>query len=147
MRKSHQSFWLLSLAVITYWRYAIFNAIYPKLCYLLYHIPRSSAIFFLNVMLQYIALTPSYANSSYAMFSGQSRGRISGYCIYLDYLNFFPNKPLSNYLWWPMMKTNFYPFFRFYTSKMSDFCYNWNWPLFLLYRLNLSWCEEAFKLK
>ena len=33
--------------------------------------------------------------------------------IYLDYLNFFPNKPLSNYLWWPMMKTNFYPFFRF----------------------------------
>ena len=26
---------------------------------------------------------------------------------------FFPNKPLSNYLWWPMMKTNFYPFFRF----------------------------------
>ena len=61
-------------------RYAIFYAIYPKLCYLLCHIPRSSAIFFLNVMLQYITLTPSYANSSYAMFSGQSRGRISGYC-------------------------------------------------------------------
>ena len=61
-------------------RYAIFYAIYPKLCYRLCHIPRSSAIFFLNVMLQYITLTPSYANSSYAMFSGQSRGRISGYC-------------------------------------------------------------------
>ena len=78
--EKYQSFWLLSLAVVTYWRYAIFNAIYPKLCYLLCHIPRSSAIFFLNVMQQYIALTPSYANSSYAMFSGQSRGRISGYC-------------------------------------------------------------------
>ena len=51
--------------------YAIFYAIY---------VPRSSAIFFLNFMLQYIALTPSYANSSYAMFSGQSWGRISGYC-------------------------------------------------------------------
>ena len=37
-------------------------------------------MFFLNVMLQYITLTPSYANLSYAMFSGQSRGRISGYC-------------------------------------------------------------------
>ena len=61
-------------------RYAIFYAIYPKLCYRLCHIPRSSAIFFLNVMLQYITLTPSYANSSYAMFSGQSQGRISGYC-------------------------------------------------------------------
>ena len=61
-------------------RYAIFYAIYPKICYHLCHIPRSSAIFFLNVMLQYITLTPSYANSSYAMFSGQSRGRISGYC-------------------------------------------------------------------
>ena len=61
-------------------RHAIFYAIYPKLCYRLCHIPRSSAIFFLNVMLQYITLTPSYANSSYAMFSGQSRGRISGYC-------------------------------------------------------------------
>ena len=61
-------------------RSAIFYAIYPKLCYLLYHIPRSSAIFFLKVMLQYILLTPSYANSSYAMFSGQSGGRISGYC-------------------------------------------------------------------
>ena len=60
--------------------YAIFYAIYPKLCYLLCHIPRSSAIFFLNVMLQYITLTPSYANSSYAMFSGQSRVGISGYC-------------------------------------------------------------------
>ena len=64
-------------------RYAIFYAIYPKLCYRLCHIPRSSAIFFLNVMLQYITLTPSYANSSYAMFSGQSRGRISGYCCTL----------------------------------------------------------------
>ena len=31
-------------------------------------------------MLQYLTLTPSYANSSYAMFSGQSRGRISEYC-------------------------------------------------------------------
>jgi hypothetical protein len=31
-------------------------------------------------MLQYITLTPSYANSSYAMFSGQSWWRISGYC-------------------------------------------------------------------
>ena len=61
-------------------RYAIFYAIYPKLCYLLCHIPHSSAIFFWNVMLQYITLTPSYANSSYAMFSGQSRGHISGYC-------------------------------------------------------------------
>ena len=61
-------------------RYAIFYAIYPKLCYRLCHIPRSSAIFFLNVMLQYITLTPSYANLSYAMFSGQSRGHISGYC-------------------------------------------------------------------
>ena len=61
-------------------RYAIFYAVYPKLCYRLCHIPRSSAIFFLNVMLQYITLTPSYANSSCAMFSGQSRGRISGYC-------------------------------------------------------------------
>ena len=61
-------------------RYAIFYAIYPKLCYRLCHIPRSSAIFFLNVMLQYITLTPSYANSSYAMFSGQSQGHISGYC-------------------------------------------------------------------
>ena len=60
--------------------YAIFYSIYPKLCYLLCHIPRSSAIFFLYVMLQYITLTSSYANSSYAMFSGQSRGRISGYC-------------------------------------------------------------------
>ena len=60
--------------------YAIFYAIYPKLCYLLCHIPRSSAIFFLKVMLQYIILTPSYANSSYAMFSGQSWGRISGHC-------------------------------------------------------------------
>ena len=28
-------------------------------------------------------------------------------------LNFCPNKPLSSYLWWPMMKSNFYPFFRF----------------------------------
>ena len=28
---------------------------------------------------------------------------------------------------------------------MSDFCYNWNWPLFLLYRLNLSWCALAVK--
>jgi hypothetical protein len=53
---------------------AIFYAIYPELCYLLCHIPRSSA-FFLNVMLQYITLTPSYA-----MFSGQSRGCILGYC-------------------------------------------------------------------
>ena len=44
------------------------------------HIPRSSAFFFLNIMLEYIILTPSYANSSYAMFSGQSWGRISGYC-------------------------------------------------------------------
>ena len=87
MRKNHQSFWLLSLAVITYWRYAIFNAIYPKLCYLLYHIPRSSAIFFLKVMLQYIILTPSYANSSYAMFSGQSWGRISGYCCNGEMVN------------------------------------------------------------
>ena len=60
--------------------YAIFYAIYPNLCYFLFHIPSSSSIFFLNVMLQYITLTPSYANSSYAMFSGQSRGRISGYC-------------------------------------------------------------------
>ena len=60
--------------------YAIFYAIYPKLCYILCHIPRSSAIFFLNVMLQYITLTPSYTNSSYAMFSGQSQGRILGYC-------------------------------------------------------------------
>ena len=61
-------------------RYVIFYAIYPKLCYPLCHIPRSSAIFSLNVMLQYITLTPSYANSSYAMFSGQSWWRISGYC-------------------------------------------------------------------
>ena len=61
-------------------RYAIFYAIYPKLCYRLCHIPRSSAIFFLNIMLQYITLTPSYANSSYAMISGQSWGRILGYC-------------------------------------------------------------------
>ena len=70
-------------------RYAIFYAIYPKLCYRLYHIPRSSAIFFLNVMLQYITLTPSYANSSYAMFSGQSWGRISGYCCiyHIRYVN------------------------------------------------------------
>ena len=29
------------------------------------------------------------------------------------FLNFCPNKPLSSYLWWPMMKSNFYPFFRF----------------------------------
>ena len=70
---------MLSLMTFTP-SYAIFYAIYPKLCYLLCHIPRSSAIFFLNVMLQYITLTPSYANSSYAMFSGQSWGRISGYC-------------------------------------------------------------------
>ena len=70
-------------------RYAIFYAIYPKLCYRLCHIPRSSAIFFLNVMLQYITLTPSYANSSYAMFSGQSRGRISGYCCRNTFLYFF----------------------------------------------------------
>ena len=28
-------------------------------------------------------------------------------------LNVCPNKPLSSYLWWPMMKSNFYPFFRF----------------------------------
>ena len=65
-------------------RYAIFYAIYPKLCYRLCHIPRSSAIFFLNVMLQYITLTPSYANLSYAMFSGQSWGRILGYCCILS---------------------------------------------------------------
>ena len=26
---------------------------------------------------------------------------------------------------------------------MSDFCYNWNWPLCLLYTLNLSWCVVA----
>ena len=71
-------------------RYAIFYAIYPKLCYRLCHIPRSSAIFFLNVMLQYITLTPSYANSSYAMFSGQSWGRISGYCCNLICLNIDP---------------------------------------------------------
>ena len=31
-------------------------------------------------MLQYITLTPSYANLSYAMFSGQGRGPISGHC-------------------------------------------------------------------
>ena len=79
------SVWLLSLALpiedmLSFSSYAIFYAIYPELCYLLCHIPRSSAIFFLNVMLQYITLTPSYANSSNAMFSGQSRGRISGYC-------------------------------------------------------------------
>ena len=94
MRKKHQSFWLLSLAVITYWRYAIFNVIYPELCYLLCHlsqamlflchIPRSSAIFFLNIMLQYIILTPRYANLSYAMFSGQSWGRILGYCCRIN---------------------------------------------------------------
>ena len=66
--------------MLSFSSYAIFYAIYPELCYLLCHIPRSSAIFFLNVMLQYITLTPSYANSSYAMFSGQSRGCISGYC-------------------------------------------------------------------
>ena len=66
--------------MLSFSSYAIFYAIYPELCYLLCHIPRSSAIFFLNVMLQYITLTPSYANSSYAMFSGQSWGRISGYC-------------------------------------------------------------------
>ena len=67
-------------------RYAIFYAIYPKICYRLCHIPRSSAIFFLKVMLQYITLTPSYANPSYAMFSGQSRGRISGYCCTRTFL-------------------------------------------------------------
>ena len=71
------------LAVITYWRYAIFF----ELCYLLWHIPRSSAILFLNAMLQYITLTPSYANSSYAMFSGQSRGRISGYCCNKNFMH------------------------------------------------------------
>ena len=70
--------------------YAIFYAIYPKLCYILCHIPQTMLFFmpytpqqryfFLKVMLQYITLTPSYANLSYAMFSGQSRGRISGYC-------------------------------------------------------------------
>ena len=37
-------------------RYAIFYAIYPNLCYLLCHIPCSSSIFFLNVMLQYITV-------------------------------------------------------------------------------------------
>ena len=70
--------------MLSFSSYAIFYAIYPELCYLLCHIPRSSAIFFLNVMLQYITLTPSYANSSYAMFSGQSWGRISGYCCNTD---------------------------------------------------------------
>ena len=34
----------------------------------------------LEQSLQYITLTPSYANSSYAMFSGQSQERILGYC-------------------------------------------------------------------
>ena len=70
---------MLSLMSFTL-SYAIFYAIYPKLCYFLRHIPHSSAIFFLNVMLQYIILTPRYANSSYAMFSGQRWVRISGYC-------------------------------------------------------------------
>ena len=48
------------------------------------HIPRSSAFFFLNIMLEYIILTPSYANLSYAMFSGQSWGRILGYCCRIN---------------------------------------------------------------
>ena len=49
----------------------------------------------------------------------------------MDCLIFFPKKPLWSYLWFPMIKTNFYPFFRFYTSIMYDFarfgsgsCYN-----------------------
>ena len=73
---SFSPYWLLYL----YWRYAIFF----ELCYFLWHIPRSIAILFLNVMLQYMTLTSSYADSSYAMFSGQSRGRISGYCCNTD---------------------------------------------------------------
>ena len=80
--------------MITCWRYAIFNAIYPKICYLLCHLPQAmlsfmphtlqQCYFFLNLILQYLTLTPSYANSSYAMFSGQSQGRILGYCCTKD---------------------------------------------------------------
>ena len=42
--------------------------------------------------------------------------------IYLDRLNFFWNMPLLSYLWCPIMKTNFNQFFRFYTSRVHDFC-------------------------
>ena len=61
--------------------YAIFMPYkYPKLCYSYAIYPAVVLFFFLNVLLQYITLTPNYANLSYAMFSGQSQGRISGYC-------------------------------------------------------------------
>ena len=42
--------------------------------------------------------------------------------IYLDRLNFFRNMPLLSYLWCPIMKTNFNQFFRFYISRVHDFC-------------------------
>ena len=44
-------------------------------------------------------------------------------------------------LWCPMMKTNFNPFFRFYTSRGHDFCSNWPWPLLLPSEWDFCRCE------
>ena len=48
--------------------------------YVIFYAPQQGYFFSLNSVLLCMTLTPRYASLSYAMFSGQSRGHISGYC-------------------------------------------------------------------
>ena len=51
----------------------------------------------------------------------------------------------GDFLRCPMMKKIFNPFFRFYTSRVHGFCYNWPW--LLLPPLEWDFCRCAKYLK